>query len=86
MSESRRSRSRDREEVPALLIPADIAAALCGMSLRTWCRLDSAGRVPRPILLGRKMKRWHREDLVRWIAAGCPARREWEARNQRESA
>ena len=86
MSDSRRSRSRDRPEVPALLVSAEVAAGLCGVSVRTWCRLDASGRVPRPVLLGRKMKRWQREDLVRWIEAGCPPRREWEARTQRESA
>jgi predicted DNA-binding transcriptional regulator AlpA len=74
------------EDDVALLITAETAAALCGVSTRTWRRLEETGVVPRPILLGRRMKRWLRADFIRWIEAGCPPRREWEARNPRDSA
>ena len=61
-----------------LLLSAADAAALCSMSVRTWQRLKSEGRVPRPVRLGRS-NRWRRDELERWVDAGCPVRREWDA-------
>ena len=77
---------RSCEDDAALLLTAAAAARWCGVSLRTWRRLVETGVVPRPILLGRKMKRWRRVDFERWIEAGCPVRGEWEVRNPRDLA
>ena len=60
-----------------LLLSAEGAAELCGMSLRTWRRWDSAGLIPSPVRIGRTT-RWRREDVLGWIAAKCPKRQEWE--------
>ena len=65
--------------VGRLLIGAKQAAALCGKSLRTWRTWDSAGLIPRPVKIGRSTM-WRLPELESWIAAGCPRRREWEAR------
>jgi predicted DNA-binding transcriptional regulator AlpA len=62
-----------------LLVPARAAAALYGVSLATWHRWHAGGRVPAPVRIGATV-RWRREELAAHIAAGCPARREWEAR------
>lgn len=70
----------------SILVGAETAAAMCEVSVRTWRRLVSAGKVPRPVCIGGRIKRWNREELEGWIAAGCPSRREWDARNDRESA
>lgn len=62
-----------------LLVSAKEAAALCGMSLRTWWRKDSAGHVPAAVRIGGgSMKRWRLEELRDWCNAGCPPRKEWE--------
>ena len=68
------------ETTPTTATPADAAlldvkavAALCGCSTRHIRRLADAGKLPRPVRLG-ALVRWRRqEDLVPWLAAGCPA-------------
>ena len=73
------------EEVPplTLLMSIDEVSRLLRISIRTIWRLDASGRFPQPIRLGRTI-RWNREELVRWVDAGCPPRREWELiRNDR---
>jgi predicted DNA-binding transcriptional regulator AlpA len=66
-----------------LLFGAKAAAALCGRRLRTWRSWDSAGRIPRPIRIGRSTL-WRVAELHAWVAAGCPRRQEWEARKVAE--
>lgn len=60
----------------AMLLTAREACQLCGTSLRTWRSWDSAGKVPQPVRIGR-MLYWRRFELLAWIEAGCPRRREW---------
>jgi predicted DNA-binding transcriptional regulator AlpA len=74
---------RDRPEAPTvepLLLAAAAAARLCGVSEATWYRMAAAARTPAPIRLSRGCVRWRLDELREWIAGGCPARREWEAR------
>jgi len=61
-----------------LAIPAPQAAKLLGISTRHLWALHSSGRLPSPIRLGRSV-RWRRDELGRWLAAGCPSRDKWEA-------
>lgn len=63
---------------PALLMTVDELARELRASPKTIRRMDAAGRLPRPIRVGRA-KRWARDSIVRWIAAGAPRRSEWEA-------
>jgi predicted DNA-binding transcriptional regulator AlpA len=60
------------------MLTAAEAAAACSFSLRTWWRLDSAGKIPAAVQIGRS-KRWPAETLKAWVAAGCPDRKLWEA-------
>ena len=62
----------DRPERP-LLLSADQAAHLSGVSRRTWWSLHAAGKTPLPVRLGRRTL-WRAAELAAWIAAGCPAR------------
>ena len=61
------------ETFPRLLDVKDVAAMLGGVSPRTiWRWASSAGSgMPRPLKLG-GLRRWRREDIESWIAAGCP--------------
>jgi excisionase family DNA binding protein len=61
-----------------LLINDHQAAALAGISRGTWCRLRAAGKLPLAIKLGGSV-RWRRDEIERWIAAGCPCAAEWAA-------
>ena len=69
----------DRERPDPLLVTAKQAAAMCGKSLRTWRTWDAAGWIPRPVRIGRSTL-WRVDELQEWVAAGCPRREEWEAR------
>ncbi len=59
-----------------LLTKADLARELRA-SVKTIDRLDNAGRLPRAVRIGRA-KRWARQTIVEWIAAGCPDREDFE--------
>ena len=57
------------------------AAEFCGVlrvSRATFARLNSTGRIPRPVRLGRRTL-WLRSEVVAWTDAGCPNRARWEA-------
>lgn len=64
-----------------LLVDAGEVAKMLGIGTRTVWRLHSGGRIPAPIRLGGAV-RWRRQELIDWIAAGCPARTRWEARGR----
>jgi predicted DNA-binding transcriptional regulator AlpA len=66
--------------VEPLLLSARQAAALCAVSLASWHRMNAAGRCPAPLRLSPGCVRWRAEELRDWIAAGCPARAQWQAR------
>ncbi len=73
-------------EVSSWAVSAAQAASLIGVSVRHWWRLDSAGKIPAAITIGKKAKKWRSEELKDWLAAGCPPRREWMAIRERASA
>jgi predicted DNA-binding transcriptional regulator AlpA len=54
--------------VPELL-DDEQAAALAGMSCRSWLTLVSKGDAPRPVELPiKRFTRWRRADVLNWIA------------------
>jgi hypothetical protein len=46
------------------------AAALVGISVRTWDRLLAAGKAPRPDAYAGRCPLWKRSTLETWIARG----------------
>ena len=61
----------------ALLLSAQDAAELLSITRSHFYALHSSGRLgPLPIQLGRRTL-WRREELVNWVAAGCPVREKW---------
>ncbi len=73
-----RSTTTHEATAPCEAIPAKQAAALCCVSERHWWALNSGGRTPRAVKLGRSV-RWIRSELLEWLRSGCPARDRWEA-------
>ena len=71
------SDERPDHDLGLLLLRADQAAALCCTSTRTWRTWNTAGRIPRPIYIGRAPL-WRPEELKAWVAAGCPDRDRWD--------
>ena len=61
----------------ALALDAKALAAALHVSLRTIRVLDSGGKLPKPIRLGRSV-RWPTEELCDWLRAGAPNRETWE--------
>lgn len=74
----------DGQALPALLLNVDELAGTLGVSKRTAWRLDASGRVPNAIRIG-GLKRWRRDEIIDWIADGCPHRRNWSWEGQRGS-
>jgi predicted DNA-binding transcriptional regulator AlpA len=68
------------QSVPAealLLYSAEKLAGVLGVSVRHLWALHSSNRLgPQPIALGRR-KVWSRDEIERWVAAGCPSREKW---------
>ncbi|HMO84346.1 MAG TPA: helix-turn-helix domain-containing protein [Lacipirellulaceae bacterium] len=60
-----------------LAVDAAEAARLCGVSRTSWYGLQAAGRLPRPVRLGRRVV-WRVEELKAWLAAGCPPLAKWQ--------
>jgi len=65
-------------EPEPLAIDAAEVGKLFGVSERHVWAMNSRGRLPRPIRLGRAV-RWRVAELRDWLAAGCPERSRWEA-------
>lgn len=67
----------DRPPMAPLMVPAEDAAALIGVSPATWHRMVAAGKTPAPVKLSAGCVRWRVADLRTWIDAGCPDRKTW---------
>ncbi|MDD4889885.1 MAG: helix-turn-helix domain-containing protein [Phycisphaerae bacterium] len=75
------SRAATKEIVPLALSDVQ-AAALLGISRGHLWTLNSSGRLPAPVKLGRSV-RWIRSELESWLAAGCPTRDCWRAMKEK---
>jgi predicted DNA-binding transcriptional regulator AlpA len=64
-----------------LAISARELAEMLGISLRQVWRLNSAGKLPRPLRIGGSV-RWDRDEILRWFREGCPDRRTWQAKKE----
>ena len=62
-----------------LLIDTRETAKLLNVSDRTIWTMNSSGKMPKAIRVGRAV-RWSLDELKDWIAEGCPPRVTWEQR------
>jgi len=68
----------NRNSLISLLLSAEDAATLLGVSRSHFYGLHSSGRLgPLPVRLG-KRSLWRRDELESWVASDCPARQCWE--------
>lgn len=77
MSNSPRSSAKDvsltvESDCVVEMVNAASAAAIVGVSRRSWWRFVSDGKAPKPIRLGRCV-RWRVAEIRKWIAGGCSA-------------
>lgn len=59
------------------LLTAEQVAKILGVHRATVFKLNSMGKMPRHIKLGRAT-RWNRAEIRSWMNAGCPVRAKWE--------
>lgn len=64
-------------EMLTIAVDAKDAAAMFGLSDRSWRRMNAAGQCPRPLRLGGAV-RWNTDELREWAAAGSPSRARWD--------
>jgi excisionase family DNA binding protein len=65
---------RDLQRI--VLTAAEMAEKLRISQRHLWA-LNSSGRLPRPIRLGRAV-RWSMSEIEDWLTAGAPTREQWE--------
>jgi len=68
----------DSPAMAPLTVDARGLARLLNVSTSTVARLSAAGKLPRPVRLGR-CTRWPVAVIERWLLFGCPDRRSFEA-------
>ena len=69
-----------------LLVSAESAGRLHDLSERSWWRMNAAGEVPAPVLVGTRSRRWDVAELRAWNQAGRPSRAKWEEIKRRAGA
>jgi excisionase family DNA binding protein len=75
--ESAELQPQEFAELQAALITMEKLARLLAISKRGAERLEAGGGLgPRRVMLGR-LVRFRRDEVVDWIAAGCPRRADW---------
>ena len=73
----------EKKDGAVLALSATELAYKLGVSLRHVRRMDSSGKLPRPIKLGASV-RWPIAEIEQWLAAGAPDRRSWQAMKQEQ--
>lgn len=63
-------------EQPKLLIDAATLAARLSISRTSLFTMKAAGRLPKPIRLGRSV-RWNAKEIEAWVDANCPPLHVW---------
>jgi predicted DNA-binding transcriptional regulator AlpA len=67
-----------------LVLGAAKLAVVLDVSVRTIRRMETAGLLPRSVRINGSRK-WVYAEIEDWIKAGCPAREQWEAMQNRAS-
>ncbi len=62
-----------RSDQDAVLLTVQQVAKLINCSTRHVRRLADRGAMPHPVRIG-TLIRWRRDEIERWVAAGCPSR------------
>ncbi len=63
----------DASTLPPLLIEVEGVAEMTGLSVRSIWRFSSSGKMPKPIAIGGKAKRWSYQELLKWVEERCPS-------------
>lgn len=77
------TQTEEKRDSDVLALSATELAYKLGVSLRHIRRMDSSGKLPRPIKLGASV-RWPVAEIEQWLAAGAPVRRTWQSLKQEQ--
>jgi prophage regulatory protein len=66
-------------DLPTQLLTASTLGHMLSLSKRQVFRLNSSGKIPKPVRIGGAV-RWSAAGIADWLAAGAPDRKAWEAR------
>ena len=65
-----------------LLLTAGDLAEILNVSKNHVLKMHTVGRLgPRPVRLGRAV-RWSRNEVEKWVTAGCPPRNKWQVERE----
>jgi len=67
------------------LLTAKALGQMLALSKRQIFRLNSCGRIPKPIRIGGAV-RWSAGEISAWLAAGAPERNTWETMKETADA
>ena len=71
----------EKENKSYQLLNAKELAKMLSLSKRQIFRLNSCGKIPKPIRIGGSV-RWSSIEIADWLAAGAPDRLTWDAMKQ----
>ena len=69
------------DQVQPLLVDVKALARMLSTSVRSVWRMNSGGKVPRSVRVGRSV-RWNVATIREWIDLGCPDRATFDARHR----
>jgi len=72
-----------QEQCTERLLTAKTLGQMLSLSKRQIFRLNSCGKIPAPIRIGGSV-RWAESTIAKWVAAGAPDRRTFEAMHEAE--
>lgn len=72
-----------QEQCTERLLTAKTLGQMLSLSKRQIFRLNSCGKIPAPIRIGGSV-RWAESTIAKWVAAGAPDRRTFEAMHESE--
>lgn len=64
-------------DTAGLLVDTKVMAKLLNISTKTVYRMDQVQAIPPPVRIGENTVRWRLAEILAWIDAGCPRRRNW---------
>jgi len=64
------------------LLTAQAVGEMLNLSKRAVFRMRSTGLICSPIRVGAGAIRWRQSDVEKWIALGCPTKKDFEALKQ----
>lgn len=64
-------------DTAGLMIDKKTMARLLNVSLTTLHQLHATESIPEAVRLGRSIIRWRLAEILAWMEAGCPSRRNW---------